>query len=56
MIEKVVPARKAKWLDRNQNILIQHQDGASSHIDEDDPEFVAVGVTGVWNITSRGGY
>ena len=49
MIEKVVPTIKAKWPDRNQNILIQ-QDGASSHIDEDDPEFVAVGVTGVWNI------
>ena len=49
MIEKVVPAIKAKWPDRNQNILIQ-QDGASSHIDEDDPEFVAVRVTGVWNI------
>ena len=49
MIEKVVPAIKAQWPDRNQNILIQ-QDGASSHIDEDDPEFVAVRVTGVWNI------
>ena len=49
MIEKVVPAIKAKWPDRNRNILIQ-QDGASSHIDEDDPEFVAIGVTGVWNI------
>ena len=49
MIEKVVPAIKAKWPDRNQSILIQ-QDGASSHIDEDDPEFVAVGVTRVWNI------
>jgi hypothetical protein len=49
MIEKVVPAIKAKLPDWNRNILIQ-QDGASSHIDEDDPEFVAVGVTGVWNI------
>jgi hypothetical protein len=49
MIQKVIPAIKAKWPDRNRNILI-HQDGVSSHIDEDDPEFVAVGVTGVWNI------
>ena len=50
MIQKVVPtAIKEKWPERNQNILIQ-QDGASSHIDEDDPEFVAVGVAGVWNI------
>ena len=49
MVEKVVPAIKAKRPDRNRNIVIQ-QDGASSHIDEDDPEFVAVGVTGVWNI------
>ena len=50
MIEKVVPAIQAKWPDRNQNILIQQDGAASSHIDEDDPEFVAVGVTGVWNI------
>ena len=31
MIEKVVPAIKAKWPDRNQNILIQ-QDGAVLHL------------------------
>ena len=50
IIQKDVPTKKEKcWPDRNQNMLIQ-QDGASSHIDEDDPEFVAVGVTGVWNI------
>ena len=50
MIQKVVPAAiKEKWPDRNQNILIQ-QDGASSQIDEDDPECVAVRDTGVWNI------
>ena len=46
MIQKVIPAIKAKWPDRNQNILTQ-QDDASSHSDEDDPKFVAVGVTGV---------
>ena len=49
MIQKIIPAIKAKWPDRNQKILIQ-QDDASSHIDEDDPDFVAVGVTGVWNM------
>jgi hypothetical protein len=49
MGKKVIPARKETWPARNQKILIQ-QDGASSHIDEDDPEFGAVGVPGVWNI------
>jgi hypothetical protein len=49
MIQKDVHAIKEKWPDRNQNMLIQ-QDGASSHIDADDPEFDAVGITGVWNI------
>ena len=32
-IQKVVPAIKDKWSDRNRNIVIQ-QDGASAHIDE----------------------
>ena len=45
IIQKVAPAIK----DRNRNIHIQ-EGYASSHIDEADPEFVAVGVTGVWNI------
>ncbi len=40
MITKVLPAIKQKWPDRNQNIVIQ-QDGASVHIDENDPQFVA---------------
>jgi hypothetical protein len=49
LIEKVVPAIKRKWPDRDRNIFIQ-QDGASSHIDQQDPDFVAAAVTGNWNI------
>ena len=49
MIQKVLPAIKAKWPDRNREITIQ-QDGASSHIEEDDPEFVAVATAGNWAI------
>jgi hypothetical protein len=50
MIEKVVPAIKDKWPDRNRNIVIQ-QDGASSHIEEDDADFVAAATQGIWNIS-----
>ena len=50
IVEKVVPAIKEKWPCRNRNIVIQ-QDGASSHIDEDDAAFVEVAQTGTWNIT-----
>ena len=50
MITKVFPAIKQKWPDRNRNIVIQ-QDGASAHIDENDPQFVAATTSGNW-ITS----
>jgi len=39
MIEKVLPAIKEKWPDRERNITIQ-QDGAPTHIRHDDPAFV----------------
>ena len=45
MMQKDVAAIKAKWPDRNCEITIQ-QDGASSHTEEDDPEFVAVATAG----------
>jgi hypothetical protein len=41
MIEKVLPAIKASWPDRERKITIQ-QDGASSHIKQDDPAFGAL--------------
>ena len=50
MLTKVVPAIKDRWPCRNRNIVIQ-QDGASSHIDEDDPAFVAEATMGLWNIS-----
>jgi hypothetical protein len=50
MITKVFPAIKQKWPDRNRNIVIQ-QDGASAHIDENDPQFVAAATSGNWNIS-----
>ena len=46
MIEKVVPAIKDKWPDQDRNIVIQHQDGASAHIDEFDPAFCAAATSG----------
>jgi hypothetical protein len=49
MIEKVLPAIKQKWPDRERDILIQ-QDGAPAHISQDDIEFVAQAQTGNWNI------
>ena len=49
MITLVVPAIKEKSQCRNRNIVIQ-QDGASSHIDENDAAFVAAATGGVWNI------
>ena len=49
IVERVVPAIKEKWPCRNRNIVIQ-QDGASSHIDENDAAFVEVAQTGIWNI------
>ena len=50
LVEKVLPAIKEKWPCRNRNIVIQ-QDGASSHITQDDPEFVAAATQGHWNVT-----
>ena len=49
LVEEVVPAIKAKWPDRNRNIILQ-QDGASAHIPADDMEFGLVARTGTWNI------
>jgi hypothetical protein len=49
IINKVIPAIKQKWPDRNRNIKIQ-QDGASSHIDQDDEDFVEAATAGNWNI------
>jgi hypothetical protein len=49
LIEKALPAIKAKWPDRNREITIQ-QDGASSHIEEDDEAFVAAATAGNWTI------
>jgi hypothetical protein len=50
MIQKVIPAIRDKWPCRNRNIVIQ-QDGASSHIAENDPEFVVAATEGLWNIS-----
>ena len=50
MITKVLPAIKQKWPDRNQNKVIQ-QDGASAHINENDPQFVAVATSRNWKIS-----
>lgn len=50
MIQKVIPAIREKWPCRNRDIVIQ-QDGASSHIAEDDPAFVAAATEGLWNIS-----
>jgi hypothetical protein len=49
LIIKVIPAIKQKWPDRKHNIKIQ-QDGASSHIGQDDEEFVEAATAGNWNI------
>ena len=49
MCHHVVPAIKEKWPDRNRNVIIQ-QDGASSHILENDFEFCRLATQGVWNI------
>ena len=45
MIEKVLPAIKLKWPDRDHGIVIQ-QDGASSHINQQDPAFIAAAIAG----------
>jgi hypothetical protein len=52
MVEKVLPAIKLKWPDHDREIIIQ-QDGASSHINENDPAFVEVATAGNWQIRLR---
>lgn len=49
LVEDVIPAIKAKWPDRNRDIVLQ-QDGASAHIPVDDMEFGLVARAGLWNI------
>ena len=49
LVNKALPAIRAKWPGRDQFILIQ-QDGASAHIDDDDAEFIAAGQHGLWNM------
>jgi hypothetical protein len=48
LIDNVIPAIKRKWPDRDRDTFIQ-QDGASSHIQQLGPDFVAA-ATGDWNI------
>ena len=50
MIQKVIPAIWDIRPCRNRNTVIQ-QDGASSHIAENDPEFVAAATEGLWSIS-----
>jgi hypothetical protein len=49
LVEDVVPAIKAKWPDRNRDIVLQ-QDGALAHIPADNIEFGLVARNGTWNI------
>jgi hypothetical protein len=49
LTEQVAPAIKAKWPDRNRKITMQ-QDGATSHIEEGGPDFVAAATAGNWTI------
>ena len=50
LIEKVIPAIREKWPERERVVVIQ-QDGASSHIRQDDEAFVAAATQGTWNVT-----
>jgi hypothetical protein len=50
LIAKVLPVIKLKWPDMNREIAIQ-QDGASSHIRPNGPDFAASATTGNWDIT-----
>jgi hypothetical protein len=54
-VEKVVPAiKEKKWPDQGRRIVIQ-QDGASSHIEDNDAAFEAVASrTSLWNISLVG--
>jgi hypothetical protein len=49
LIRKVESAFKRKWPDRNHEIAMQ-QDGVSSNIEQEDPEFVAAATTGTGSI------
>jgi hypothetical protein len=49
LIQKVLPAIRMKWPDRDRRILIQ-QDGASAHIHDNDAEFNLHARQGQWEI------
>jgi hypothetical protein len=49
MVEKVLPAIKLKWPNRDREIVIQ-QDGASSHINQDDAAFALAALACNWQI------
>jgi hypothetical protein len=46
-----VPAIKEKWPDGERRRIVNQQDGASSHIDDDDAAFDAVARSEGWNIS-----
>ncbi len=52
LIKKVIPAIRMKWPDRgmNRRVIIQH-DGASAHVEHNDPEFMIHANQGVWDIS-----
>jgi hypothetical protein len=52
LLEKVIPAIKTKFPRGNKSVTIQ-QDGAKSHISENDPEFIQrlERIKGTWNIS-----
>jgi hypothetical protein len=41
---------KLKWPDRDREIIVQ-QDGASLHVDQDDPELTAAAMAGNWQMS-----
>jgi len=49
LIERVIPAIRGRWPDREREVIIQ-QDGASAHIAADDPEFRLHAEAGLWRI------
>ena len=51
LVEKVVPAIKEKWPDGERRRVVIQQDGASSHIDDDDAAFDAVARSEGWDIS-----
>jgi hypothetical protein len=51
MIQDVLPAIRRKFPLRDKSVVIQ-QDGAGSHIKDNDPAFcAAAGTQGLWNIS-----